>query len=156
MEPEITVIIVDDDFGSVQRLQDDLSAFSCIRILDTAMTAEIGKKQIIKYHPDLVFLDVELPDMSGFELLNDIQDDIQPNLRIVFYTAYDKYILDACFSFRLSVKTLFNGGVGLPYRAFSYERAERCHQHGEIVAKNIESRQSIRYPNGIRPLDSPL
>ena len=95
MEPEITVIIVDDDFGSVQRLQDDLSAFSCIRILDTAMTAEIGKKQIIKYHPDLVFLDVELPDMSGFELLNDIQDDIQPNLRIVFYTAYDKYILDA-------------------------------------------------------------
>lgn len=48
MEPEITVIIVDDDFGSVQRLQDDLSAFSCIRILDTAMTAEIGKKQIIK------------------------------------------------------------------------------------------------------------
>ena len=52
MEPEITVIIVDDDFGSVQRLQDDLSAFSCIRILDTAMTAEIGKKQIIKYHPD--------------------------------------------------------------------------------------------------------
>ena len=50
MEPEITVIIVDDDFGSVQRLQDDLSAFSCIRILDTAMTAEIGKKQIIKYH----------------------------------------------------------------------------------------------------------
>ena len=95
MEPEITVIIVDDDFGSVQRLQDDLSAFSCIRILDTAMTAEIGKKQIIKYHPDLVFLDVELPDMSGFELLNDIQDDIQPNLRIVFYTAYDKYMIYA-------------------------------------------------------------
>ena len=45
MEPEITVIIVDDDFGSVQRLQDDLSAFSCIRILDTAMTAEIGKNK---------------------------------------------------------------------------------------------------------------
>ena len=140
-----------------KRLQDDLSAFSCIRILDTAMTAEIGKKQIIKYHPDLVFLDVELPDMSGFELLNDIQDDIQPNLRIVFYTAYDKYILDAlrASAFDYLLKPYLTEELASLIER-SYERAERCHQHGEIVAKNIESRQSIRYPNGIRPLDSPL
>ena len=67
MEPEITVIIIDDDLGSIQKL----------------------------HQPDLVFLDVELPDMSGFDLLDDIRDDILPNLRVVFYTVYDKYILDA-------------------------------------------------------------
>ena len=42
-----------------------------------------------------MFLDVELPDMSGFDLLDDIRDDILPNLRVVFYTVYDNYILDA-------------------------------------------------------------
>ena len=34
MEPEITVIIIDDDLGSIQKLQNDLLAFSEIRILD--------------------------------------------------------------------------------------------------------------------------
>ena len=95
MEPEITVIIIDDDLGSIQKLQNDLLAFSEVRILDTATTAELGKRHILKYQPDLVFLDVELPDMSGFDLRDDIRDDILPNLRVVFYTVYDKYILDA-------------------------------------------------------------
>lgn len=95
MEPEITVIIVDDDQESIRILQKDLSYFSNIRILGTALTAEVGENLIVKYHPDLVFLDIQLPDMSGFDLLNDIKEDIQPDLRVVFYTAYDKYILDA-------------------------------------------------------------
>ncbi len=58
MEPEITVIIIDDDLGSIQKLQNDLLAFSEIRILDTATTAELGKRHILKYQPDFVFLDV--------------------------------------------------------------------------------------------------
>ncbi|WP_297902899.1 response regulator transcription factor [uncultured Parabacteroides sp.] len=95
MGREITVIIVDDDLKSIQKLQDDLSAFPGIKILESAVTAELGKKLIIKYKPDLVFLDVELPDMSGFELLNDIREDVHPDLRVIFFTAYDKYVLDA-------------------------------------------------------------
>lgn len=55
MEPEITVIIIDDDLGSIQKLQNDLLAFSEVRILDTATTAELGKRHILKYQPDLVF-----------------------------------------------------------------------------------------------------
>ena len=47
MEPEITVIIIDDDLGSIQKLQNDLLAFSEVRILDTATTAELGKRHIL-------------------------------------------------------------------------------------------------------------
>ena len=93
MEPEITVIIIDDDLGSIQKLQNDLLAFSEIRILDTATTAELGKRHILKYQPDLVFLDVELPDMLGMDLAIKVHEF--QNLRVVFYTVYDKYILDA-------------------------------------------------------------
>ena len=51
MEPEITVIIIDDDLGSIQKLQNDLLAFSEVRILDTATTAELSfeeRKEILE------------------------------------------------------------------------------------------------------------
>lgn len=55
----------------------------------------MGKKLIFKTMPDLVFLDVELPDMQGPELLNLVRNEITWNMQVVFYTAYNKYMLDA-------------------------------------------------------------
>ena len=109
--------------------------------MDTATTAELGKRHILKYQPDLVFLDVELPDMSGFDLLDDIRDDILPNLRVVFYTVYDKYILDAlrASAFDYLLKPYLIEELEALYRTFSYDRACGCCLHGEILAENIES-----------------
>ena len=55
----------------------------------------MGTKLIFKTKPDLVFLDVELPDMQGSELLNLIRNEITWNMQVIFYTAYNKYMLDA-------------------------------------------------------------
>lgn len=95
MGQELTVIIVEDDLGAIQKLRNDLSVFPDIKVLDVATNAELGIKLIVKHQPDLVFLDVELPDMTGFDLLAEIRDDIRHDLRVVFYTAYEKYALDA-------------------------------------------------------------
>mgnify|MGYP002952936181 FL=1 len=61
----------------------------------TARNGKQAKKVITKVQPDLLFLDVEMPDMTGMELLKDIRDDVSWNMRVVFYTAYDKYMIQA-------------------------------------------------------------
>lgn len=95
MEPEITVIIIDDDLGSIRKLQNDLLAFSEVRILDTATTAELGRGISLSINRIWCFWMWNFRTCHGFDLLDDIRDDILPNLRVVFYTVYDKYILDA-------------------------------------------------------------
>ena len=54
-----------------------------------------GKKMIMELHPDLLFLDVELPDTLGLNLLSEIREDILWDMKVVFYTSYDKYLLQA-------------------------------------------------------------
>jgi len=46
-------------------------------------------------NPDLLFLDVEMPGKNGFELLRDLKDEPWFKAKVVFYTAYDKYVLEA-------------------------------------------------------------
>ena len=54
-----------------------------------------GKKLIARVQPDLLFLDVELPDTTGMQLLQEMHDSLTWDLRVVFYTAYDKYMIEA-------------------------------------------------------------
>lgn len=91
----ISVIIVDDEPTSIEVLKKDLQQYPDIEVISTTSSAEKAKKLILKYQPELLFMDVEMPEMTGFELIESIQDEISPETRVVFYTAYDKYLLDA-------------------------------------------------------------
>ena len=95
MKQEITVIIVDDDIMSIKRLSNDLAAFSGVKVIATSTAPEKAIKIIIHEQPDLLFLDVEMPGMSGLELLKRMQPDLHPEIKVVFYTAYNKYLLEA-------------------------------------------------------------
>ena len=67
-----------------------------IDLLATANTPEEGKQLIEQLHPDLVFMDVEMPGMTGVELVKSFS---APSFRVIFVTAYDGYALEA---FRVS------------------------------------------------------
>ena len=92
---EFTTIIVDDEPACIKTLESDLSRFPEICIVSTCTSPDNAASEIVRLQPDLLFIHVEMPGMTGVELLNRIQSDIHADMHIVFYTAYDKYLLDA-------------------------------------------------------------
>lgn len=95
MKNSYKIVIIDDDELAVDNLAFELKAYQQFQIEGIAKNGASGKKIIFKTMPDLVFLDVELPDMQGSELLNLIRNEVTWNMQIIFYTAYNKYMLDA-------------------------------------------------------------
>ncbi len=89
------VAIVDDDELSLDNLAFGLQKFEDFHVEGTARNGASGKKLIAKVHPDLLFLDVELPDMRGMDLLDSIRESLTWDMKVVFYTAYDKYMVSA-------------------------------------------------------------
>lgn len=89
------VAIIDDEQGSAKALIEQLKRFPRFHIEGVASDATSGIDMIKKVIPDLLFLDVELPEMYGMELLSELDDDLRCNMRVVFYTAHDKYMINA-------------------------------------------------------------
>ncbi len=89
------IIVVDDDEMAAEALAFELKKRPEFSLEGIARNARQGKKLIASVRPDLLFLDVEMPEMTGMELLRDIRDSIVWNMKVVFYTAYDKYMIEA-------------------------------------------------------------
>ena len=93
----IRAIIIDDEQKCVDSLAMDLVQYcSEVKVLAKCQSAKQGLQAIKKWNPELVFLDIEMPWMNGFEML-DILEEI--NFDIIFTTAYDEYAVKA---FRIS------------------------------------------------------
>ena len=95
MEQIFRTVIVDDEESAIDNLSFELQRYSYVSVEGTARTGSLGLKVIEKTKPDLLFLDVELPDMTGMDVLARLRDRITWNMRVVFYTAYNKYVIDA-------------------------------------------------------------
>jgi len=70
-----------------------LEEVSGLEILEQCQNAREALDAINKHEPDLAFLDIQMPGMSGFELIGEIQGDIMP--MIVFVTAFDEFAVAA-------------------------------------------------------------
>jgi two-component system LytT family response regulator len=110
MGKKIRIIVVDDDAGCVGRLCDDLTAFPDVEVVAACRSAKEALKRIIGEQPDILFLDVEMPEMTGIELLKRIQPELHTDVKVVFYTAYNKYLIEAlrmsAFDFLLKPYTM--------------------------------------------------
>ncbi len=84
-------IIIDDERLARTELRKLLQEFPEVEVVDEASNAEEGVQKIETHNPDLIFLDIQMPGKTGFEMLQEL--DHAPN--VVFTTAYDDYALKA-------------------------------------------------------------
>lgn len=89
----INAILIDDEAHCRDTLSILLVKFCLdVRILQQCSSAKEGLEAVRKHKPDLVFLDVEMPAMSGFEFLEQFNGI---PFSVIFTTAYDKYAIRA-------------------------------------------------------------
>ena len=89
----LTALIIDDEAPSRDELRALLSAFPDIEILGECANAIEGLSAIHRLRPDVAFLDIQMPRISGLEMIGMIDPSALP--RIVFVTAYDEHALKA-------------------------------------------------------------
>ncbi|RAK18944.1 LytTR family two component transcriptional regulator [Anoxybacillus vitaminiphilus] len=90
----IRVMVVDDEPLSREELKHLLNAYQQIDIVAEADCGESALEKLLRFQPDVVFLDIEIGEMSGLSLAEMLQQLKQPP-RIVFATAYPNYAVEA-------------------------------------------------------------
>ncbi len=87
----IKTILVDDEHLALAELQTMLKKHADIEVVDTALNAMEAATKINEQKPQLIFLDINMPGKSGFDLLQDL--DEAPY--VIFVTAYDQFAIKA-------------------------------------------------------------
>ena len=88
---DMRAFLVDDEALALKRLQRMLAAGKRVQIVGTSTDPVEAVPAILEAKPDILFLDIEMPGMTGFEMLA----HLQPQPWVVFTTAYDRYALEA-------------------------------------------------------------
>ena len=87
----IRTIIIDDEPLAIHELEMMLKPFTGINIIAVCEKAKIAVQKINEHKPDLIFLDINMPGMDGFQLLEHLEDVPE----VIFVTAYDEFAIKA-------------------------------------------------------------
>ena len=124
----LRVLIVDDEPLARQRIEDLLAHEQGIEILGTADNGDRAIEKIRAQQPDLVFLDVQMPGMTGLDVVRSVGVDAMPPT--IFVTAYDQHALKA---FELAA-------LDYLVKPFDDERFEQALARGRAHAELREAR----------------
>ena len=91
----IKIAIIDDDNASIEALVQMLKAFDDTTIVGKANNGTKGISLVRQEQPDMLFLDVEMPDMTGLEFLSQMKSIQEHPCQVIIYTAHEKYMLQA-------------------------------------------------------------
>jgi two-component system LytT family response regulator len=85
--------LIDDEKNNLDNLQSLLRTYCpAVDVVATAMDAAEGATAILQARPDLVFLDIQMPGRTGFDLLRDLDSY---DFEVIFVTAFDQYAIQA-------------------------------------------------------------
>lgn len=92
-ESKLRVLIVDDERAARQRLEDLLSREPDVEIIGQVGNGRAAVDAITTLMPDLVFLDVQMPGLTGLQVVQEVGPEQMP--AVIFVTAYDQYAVKA-------------------------------------------------------------
>jgi len=98
MSQPYKAIIVDDEPAARRLMKNLLSEYTyVITVIDEASNGREAIQKIEALQPDLVFLDIQMPDLTGFEVI----EQLNPKPNIIFTTAYEQYAIKAFETFSI-------------------------------------------------------
>jgi two-component system LytT family response regulator len=89
----LRALVIDDELLAREELSELLHNTSQVEVIDQASNAIEGLKKINTLKPDVIFLDIQMPQVTGIELLAMLDPDTMP--MVVFVTAFDQYAVQA-------------------------------------------------------------
>ncbi len=109
----IKAIVIDDEPLAISLIRDYLRSFTAIELVKECRNGEDALKAIAEHKPDLIFLDIQMPKISGFEVLELLEE---PLPLVIFSTAYDEY----------AVKAFEQNAVDYLLKPYSKERFDKA------------------------------
>src|SRR5690242_5245344 len=89
----MTALIVDDEPIARKVLREELDVVSDVQVIGEAGNGKEALQQIAKLQPDIVFVDLQMPVMSGFEVVRNLSGPHLPVIIVV--TAFDQHAIEA-------------------------------------------------------------
>jgi two-component system LytT family response regulator len=90
---KLKTIIVDDEPLAINYLRSMLADFEAIDVVAECRNGREAVSAASQINPELMFLDIQMPGMNGFEVIKALQSDVMP--MVIFVTAFDQYAVDA-------------------------------------------------------------
>ena len=140
-EKILKTLIVDDESLARRGLSHRLKKFADIEIVGEAQNGREALKLISELKPDLVFLDIQMPGINGFEVVRQLDADTMPV--ILFLTAYDEYAVQA---FEVNA---------LDYILKPIDE-DRLHQVLEKVKTNLDQKSALEHKKLLLKLASDI
>jgi len=92
-DKKITAVVVDDEPLAIEGLKLRLEKIEDLEVIGEAVDGDSAIATCHKLHPDVLFIDLNLPGINGLEVVQSLQSDNMP--LVVFVSAYSEYALDA-------------------------------------------------------------
>jgi len=147
-------VIIDDELDAVEALELIIEEFlPQLTIVNTFTDPEIALKKLPAIEPDLVFLDINMPGLNGFQLIEKLGN---PDFHIIFTTAYDEYAIKA---FKFGVANYLLKPIDIDDLITAVERLQKSKSSSEenisIINKSQQSnlnkndKIAINSPDGV-------
>jgi two-component system, LytTR family, response regulator len=124
------VVIIDDEFLARNIVMEYLQGYTDITVVEQCENGFDGLKAIQQHQPDLIFLDIQMPKITGFEMLELLEEKTP----VIFTTAFDEY----------AIKAFDNNAVDYLLKPFSKERFDKAIQKWLLQQKvSVISQQQL-------------